>query len=129
MNSDVLRRSKISKPWIRRAACVWLLSTAVLSAACGVNTQEAQRSTTHLVMIVDGLRPDYVTTELMPRLTRLGQRGVFFQAHHAVFPTVTRVNSSSITTGAYPETHGLMSTIYIPESSRHLRSRILDAYR
>jgi hypothetical protein len=57
MNSDVLRRSKISKPWIRRAACVWLLSTAVLSAACGVNTQEAQRSTTHLVMIVDGLRP------------------------------------------------------------------------
>jgi arylsulfatase A-like enzyme len=116
MNSDVLRRTKISKRWIRRAACVWLLSTAVLFTAAGVNTQEAQRSITHLVMIVDGLRPDYVTTELMPRLTSLGQRGVVFRAHHAVFPTVTRVNSSSITTGAYPETHGLMgNSIYIPE--------------
>jgi hypothetical protein len=92
-----------------------LLFIAVLFAACGANTQEAQRSTTHLVMIVDGLRPDYVTTELMPRLTSLGQRGIVFQAHHAVFPTVTRVNSSSITTGAYPETHGLMgNSIYIP---------------
>jgi hypothetical protein len=100
------------------AACVWLSSTAVLFGACGANTQEAQRSTTtHLVMIVDGLRPDYVTTALMPRLTSLGQRGVVFQAHHAVFPTVTRVNSSSITTGAYPETHGLMgNSIYIPRA-------------
>ena len=99
------------------AACVWLLSVAGLFAACGVNTQEAQRATTHLVMIVDGLRPDYVTTELMPRLTSLGQRGVVFQAHHSVFPTVTRVNSSSITTGAYPETHGLMgNSIYIPRA-------------
>jgi arylsulfatase A-like enzyme len=66
-------------------------------------------------MIVDGLRPDYVTADLMPRLTGLGQRGVVFQAHHAVFPTVTRVNSSSFTTGAYPEAHGLMgNSIYIP---------------
>lgn len=66
-------------------------------------------------MIVDGLRPDYVTAELMPRLSSLGRRGVVFRAHHAVFPTVTRVNSASITTGAYPETHGLMgNSIYIP---------------
>lgn len=33
-----------------------------------------------------------------------------FQAHHAVFPTVTRANSASISTGAYAETHGLMGS-------------------
>ena len=68
-----------------------------------------------LVIVVDGLRPDYVTPALMPRLTRLGQRGIVFTAHHSVFPTVTRVNSSSLATGAYPETHGLLgNTVYIP---------------
>jgi len=62
---------------------------------------------THLVIVVDGLRPDYVTPDVMPRLAGLGQRGIVFTAHHAVFPTVTRVNASSFVTGAYPEAHGL----------------------
>jgi arylsulfatase A-like enzyme len=73
---------------------------------------------THLVVVVDGLRPDYVTPEVMPRLFGLGQRGVVFTAHHAVFPTVTRVNASSFVTGTYPEAHGLMgNTIYIPRAN------------
>jgi arylsulfatase A-like enzyme len=101
---------------IRLPAFLWIFFAAIAVAGCGVSTQEAQRSaTTYLVMIVDGLRPDYVTSDLMPRLTSLGERGIVFEAHHAVFPTVTRVNSSSITTGSYPETHGLMgNSIYIP---------------
>ena len=87
----------------------------VVFALCGVGSGQVRPSSREVVMVVDGLRPDYVTSELMPRLTRLGQRGVVFQAHHAVFPTVTRANSASITTGAYPETHGLMgNSIYIP---------------
>ena len=54
----------------------------------------------------------------MPRLFRLGQRGIVFRAHHSVFPTVTRVNASSFVTGAYPEAHGLMgNTIYIPKAN------------
>src|SRR3954465_7362161 len=66
-----------------------------------------------LLLVVDGLRPDYVTQEIMPRLTALGSRGVVFTAHHSVFPTVTRVNASSMSTGAYPEAHGLMgNTVY-----------------
>jgi arylsulfatase A-like enzyme len=78
----------------------------------------------HLVIVVDGLRPDSVTPEVMPRLFRLSQRGIVFTAHHAVFPTVTRVNASSFVTGAYPETHGLMgNTIYIPKADA---ARTLD---
>lgn len=79
----------------------------------------AQATRSHLVIIVDGLRPDYVTSEEMPRLTALGRRGVVFNSHHAVYPTVTRVNASSLVTGAYPETHGLLAnTIYIPSVNR-----------
>ena len=57
----------------------------------------------HLLIVVDGLRPDYVTADVMPNLTALGKRGVVFNRHHSVYPTVTRVNASSISTGAYPD--------------------------
>lgn len=87
---------------------------ALAVAAANLRAQPAP-ARTHLVIVVDGLRPDYVTADVMPRLTRLGQRGIVFTAHHSVFPTVTRVNASSFVTGAYPETHGLLGNdIYIP---------------
>ena len=56
----------------------------------------AQAPRSNLLLVIDGLRPDYVTPEIMPRLHALGQRGIVFEAHHSVFPTVTRVNSSSM---------------------------------
>lgn len=81
-------------------------------------TTIARDARSQLLLVIDGLRPDYVTADVMPRLHALGQRGVFFEAHHAVYPTVTRVNSSSIATGAYPETHGLLgNTIYSERTS------------
>jgi arylsulfatase A-like enzyme len=86
----------------------------------GLVSPAAQRlpPRTHLVIVVDGLRPDYVTADVMPRLSGLRQRGIVFTAHHAVFPTVTRVNAASFVTGAYPEAHGLMgNTIYIPKAN------------
>ena len=51
----------------------------------------------------------------MPNLTALGKRGVVFTSHHSVYPTVTRVNASSFSTGAYPEAHGLLgNTVFHP---------------
>jgi predicted AlkP superfamily pyrophosphatase or phosphodiesterase len=86
---------------------------ALVAGSFAIHAQSPRR--TQLVIVVDGLRPDYVTPGVMPRLYRLGQRGIVFTAHHSVFPTVTRVNASSIVTGAYPETHGLLGNeIYIP---------------
>ena len=105
---------------------VGLATVAIAVVAMGRGGLPAQQppSRTHLVIVVDGLRPDYVTAEVMPRLTRLGQRGIVFTAHHSVFPTVTRVNASSFVTGAYPEAHGLLGNeIYIPSVSV---SRALD---
>lgn len=83
------------------------------SGAAQPNPETAPRA--QLVIVVDGLRPDYVTPELMPRLAALAQRGTVFTAHHSVFPTVTRVNASSFVTGSYPETHGLMgNSVHFP---------------
>jgi len=90
---------------------IWL---AFLLAASAV----AADTRSSLVVVIDGLRPDYITPAIMPRLHALGEAGVIADAHHAVFPTVTRVNSSSLATGAYPATHGLMhNTILLPDVS------------
>lgn len=72
-----------------------------------------------LVIVLDGLRPDYVTPDLMPNVHALGQRGVVCADHHAVFPTVTRVNASTFSTGCYPARHGILgNTIYAPEVNK-----------
>jgi arylsulfatase A-like enzyme len=96
-------------PW--RHVVAWALLAAPLVAA--IQPASPRR---HLLILVDGLRPDYVTADVMPNLTALGKRGVVFNRHHSVYPTVTRVNASSISTGAYPETHGLMgNTVFFPK--------------
>lgn len=83
---------------------------------------------TSLVIVMDGLRPDYVTPELMPNLHALGARGGVCRNHHAVFPTVTRVNAASIVTGCYPERHGLLgNSVYFPEISPSTRFNTANA--
>lgn len=91
---------------------------AAAVAALGIAAVQADplQTRTHLIIVVDGLRPDDISTAVMPRLVRLGQRGIVFNAHHSAFPTVTRVNASSLVTGSYPEGHGLLGNhIYIPQ--------------
>ena len=69
-----------------------------------------------LVLVVDGLRPDCINPTDTPNIYKLQREGVHFVNTHSVFPTVTRVNSASFPTGAYPSTHGLMSNrMYVPE--------------
>lgn len=68
-----------------------------------------------LLIVVDGLRPDYVTPELMPNVRSLAQRGVVSTQHSVAYPTYTRVNSATVSTGSYPARHGLIhNTLYVP---------------
>jgi arylsulfatase A-like enzyme len=67
-----------------------------------------------IVLVLDGLRPDLITQEIMPNLFRLKQEGVWCANAHSVFPTVTRVNAASISTGTVPAAHGIVSnTMYV----------------
>ena len=98
---------------VRRWLCIPIF--AILISPPPGKTQPASAHR-HLLIVVDGLRPDYVTADVMPNLTALGKRGAVFNRHHAVYPTVTRVNASSISTGAYPDTHGLLgNSVFFPQ--------------
>jgi arylsulfatase A-like enzyme len=69
-----------------------------------------------LIAAFDGLQPSQVDPALTPTIHRLASRGVTFARHHAVFPTVTRVNAASLVTGCHPGRHGLMgNTLVVPE--------------
>jgi predicted AlkP superfamily pyrophosphatase or phosphodiesterase len=105
----------------RRASFAFLVWAAAMIAC---RTLPAAEPSHHLLIVVDGLRPDDVSAAVMPNLTALGKRGVVFDRHHSVYPTVTRVNASSISTGAYPETHGLLgNSVFFPRVSP---ARFLD---
>jgi arylsulfatase A-like enzyme len=93
-----------------------LILTVAFSTAALVTAMAADGPNRALLIVVDGLRPDYITPELMPNLHALGERGVIGEAHTSVYPTYTRVNSASIATGSYPARHGLIqNTMWIPE--------------
>ena len=63
---------------------VALVAAAIAAGAVALRAQTPARRT-HLVIVVDGLRPDYVTPDAMPRLIALGRRGVVFNAQLLVF--------------------------------------------
>jgi hypothetical protein len=86
-----------------------------LALVCVIGGAHAQPATLHLVFVIDGLRPDSITEADTPTLYRLRREGVAFENTHSVFPTVTRVNSTSLATGMYPARHGIMgNSIYVP---------------
>jgi len=71
-----------------------------------------------IVLVIDGLRPDSITPDIAPNLARLKTEGVSYNHAHSVYPTVTRVNSTSISTGAMPSSHGIVgNSLYIPKIS------------
>ena len=94
-----------------------LATLFVTLLTCGLPAlaQPPARATLHLVLVLDGLRPDSINAQDTPNLHRLRTEGVTFLNSHAVFPTVTRLNASSIGTGSYPSRHGMMGNIvFIP---------------
>lgn len=62
----------------------------------------------HVVLVVwDGMRPDFVNENYSPNLDKLARAGIRFRNHHSVYPTATDVNGAALATGCYPNRSGL----------------------
>ena len=66
-----------------------------------------------LIVVLDALRPEFVTRELMPNLHRFASGGVRYVNSRSTFPTETRVNQSAVTTGCYPSRHGIVANKFV----------------
>ena len=86
---------------------------------CGPAGAAALGKADHVVLVVwDGMRPDFVTPQYTPTLYELAKRGTFFLRHHAVYVSTTEVNGAALATGLQPEHSGIIAnTEYRPEFS------------
>jgi predicted AlkP superfamily pyrophosphatase or phosphodiesterase len=82
----------------------------------------------HVVVVVwDGMRPDFVTEQNTPTLWKLAQDGVTFRNHHAVYLSATNVNGTALATGAYPGHSGLIANQeYRPEINNRKWTDVQD---
>src|SRR5688572_16125520 len=73
----------------------------------------------HVVVVVwDGMRPDFVTPQYCPTLYGLATNGVFFKKHHCAFISSTEVNGAALATGSMPGRNGILANNeYQPEIS------------
>jgi len=89
-----------------------LIASLFVSTACAAPAS----SSLTIILVIDGLRPDSIAPEVAPNLTRLKNEGISYNHAHSVYPTVTRVNAASISTGALPSQHGIHSnSLYVPK--------------
>jgi arylsulfatase A-like enzyme len=88
-----------------------LIAIATLSGAAALRGTAVPAANTRQVVLVvwDGMRPDFVTEKYAPTLDKLARDGVRFRNHHAVYPTATDVNGAALATGCYPNRNGLAS--------------------
>jgi arylsulfatase A-like enzyme len=101
--------------WARcGSTLVWIACVFCAQAAVAAETRKPER---HVVVVVwDGMRPDFVSQENTPALWKLANEGVVFRNHHAVYPSATNVNGTAIATGVYPGHSGLIANHdYRPE--------------
>src|SRR5437588_969923 len=93
----------LPRPWRR------LLALGMCLLAISAPAEDKPR---HVVLVVwDGMRPDFVIERYAPTLNKLAHEGVRFRNHHAIYPTATDVNGAALATGAYPNHNGLFANL------------------
>ncbi|MHB8380784.1 MAG: alkaline phosphatase family protein [Candidatus Binataceae bacterium] len=102
MNVMKIRRSR--RPPL---AAIALALIAMLTPYRAAVAESRARPRIFILMVWDGLRPDFVTQHDTPNLFALEREGVRFARHHAQYPTLTMVNAATLATGAPPGTAGI----------------------
>lgn len=83
----------------------------LLALACLLLARQAPgaAATRHVVVVVwDGMRPDFVSPQHTPTLHEFARRGTFFRRHHCSYVSSTEVNGTALATGAHPEHSGIL---------------------
>lgn len=87
-------------------------SAVAAAAALALTTQtaEAKGKAEHVVVVVfDGMRPDFIKPQYCPNLYWMATNGVFFRRHHPVFVSTTIVNGTALATGTHPGHSGIIA--------------------
>ena len=86
---------------------LFLLTALALLGAASASAQGRANPRAFVLVVCDGLRPDFATQREMPHLYQLAREGVRFERQHAEYPTVTMVNAAALATGATAGSNGI----------------------
>ena len=101
--------SLVSKIIMRKTSPVFLLVALALFANVTASAAPNGRAEHIVVVVWDGMRPDYVTPQHCPTLYALATNGTFFRRNHPVFISSTQVNGAALATGAMPGKNGIQA--------------------
>jgi arylsulfatase A-like enzyme len=107
---------EIRRVWL---AAVCTVAMFAIGAASIVEKSAAfaasARGRIFVLMVWDGLRPDFVDAVNTPNLFALENSGVRFARHHSIYPTLTMVDAAGLATGASPSRSGIYGDMmYLP---------------
>jgi hypothetical protein len=72
-----------------------------------------------VMIVLDGLRRDFINEQQTPALAHLAARAKSFKAHRSMFPSATRVVSAAVATGCAPARHELQgNSLALMENGR-----------
>lgn len=96
----------------------WLTAALALAVSTPV-ASFANGKAEHVVVVVwDGMRPDFITPQYCPNLYALATNGVFFRNNHCAYVSSTEVNGTALATGVHPgRSRVIANTEYRPEIS------------
>ena len=107
-----------------------LAATCLLAAP---SAMQAAGKAEHVVVVVfDGMRPDFVTPQFAPNLYSMATNGVFFRNNHCTYISTTIVNGTALATGSYPGRNGILANNdFRPELNwqTSVASEVLDTVR
>ena len=94
---------------IRIWICIWTLFFSA-AAPASVWAKAKPKGRRRIVVVVwDGMRPDFVSARNTPVLWKLAQSGVAFRKNRSVYLSATNVNGTALVTGMYPDHTGLIA--------------------
>ncbi len=109
----------------RRTLIALLVASAFVAAGAAVCGDVPQR--TVVVLLFDGFAPAMLTGNATPAIDRMRREGAW--THHFVppFPSISLVSGVTISTGCWPEHHGIISNVFLdPQRGRYDHSRDAD---
>ncbi|KAH6931117.1 hypothetical protein HPB50_022241 [Hyalomma asiaticum] len=109
---------------------LWCLAMAGVVAGTNANSRVHPRSPSNdeqqhprpklLVILVQGVRADYIDHAVHQGFARLAQAGIRAEYVLPVFPSSPYPNAYSIATGLYPESHGIVADAMYDTEKRDL---------
>lgn len=74
-----------------------------------------------ILISMDGVRHDYPDRDALPAFARIGRDGVRAEALIPAFPSITFAAHTTMSTGTYPDRHGIVSNHFVSPTAGELR--------